>query len=370
MSELTVDEKWMHEALCLARLGIGKTRPNPPVGAVVVSKGRIVGRGYHRLAGTDHAEIVALKDAGRRAKGSTLYVTLEPCSTFGRTPPCTRAILSAGIIKVVVSAMDPNPAHNGRGLRLLKRAGLKVIDGVCESEGRILIAPFAKWIKTGMPYVTLKLGTSIDGKISDPSGASRWITSVDSRKIVMQLRGEVDAILVGAATGMLDNPSLLPDISSGSKPMRVIASARGALPLEAKVFSDGKAERTIIATTSRCPIPVAEAFVRTGAQVWRLPAKKGRVSIKALLKKLGHDGVLHVLCEGGGMLAGSMVLDGLVDEVLFMLAPIILGGSGTTPAIAGEGWPLNSAPRLNFTEVRKVGVDVLVRARFEKTQER
>lgn len=358
------DEIWMRKALALARLGLGRTRPNPPVGAVVVLNGKIVGRGYHERAGSDHAEVVALNDAGKAARGATLYVTLEPCCTFGRTPPCTKAILANGVARVVVSTLDPNPRHHGRGVRLLRRKGIEVVEGVCEAEGKALVVPFSKWIHTGIPYVTLKLGTSIDGRISDMNGKSRWITSAQSRRLVKKLRGEVDAVMVGAATAVLDNPSLLPAEGCGSKPLRIIVSARGGLLLTAKVFSDGNAAQTLIATTKRCPSPVADAFARTGAAVWRLPERKGRVSLRALLSELGRHGILHVLCEGGGTLAESLVRERLVDEALFVIAPKILGGTGSTAAIGGHGWSLPTAPRLEFTKVRQVGPDVIVHAAF------
>ncbi|MEI6970915.1 MAG: bifunctional diaminohydroxyphosphoribosylaminopyrimidine deaminase/5-amino-6-(5-phosphoribosylamino)uracil reductase RibD [bacterium] len=357
------EEAWMSRAIALARHGLGQTRPNPPVGAIIVRNGRAVGQGWHRRAGTDHAEIVALKDAGRRARGATLYVTLEPCSTSGKTPPCTSAILANGVTRVVIATRDPNPRHNGRGIGILRRAGVHVTEGVREEEGRALVAPFSKWVTTGMPYVTLKLGTSIDGRISDLNGKSRWITSEESRSLVKKLRGEVDAVLVGSATALLDNPSLLPAECSRSKPFRIVVSARGGLLLSNKIFSDGKSAQTIIATTRRCPSPVADALGRTGAAIWHLPEKHGRVSLKPLLAEMGRRGILHVLCEGGGALAESMVREGLVDEVLFIVAPLILGGTTSTAAIGGHGWQLALAPKLEFTDVRRIGADILVRGK-------
>lgn len=366
MQKTLNDEKWMREAIRMARCGLGKTRPNPPVGAVVVRSGRVVGRGYHKRAGSDHAEVVALKEAGALAKGATLYVTLEPCSTSGRTPPCTRAIVASGVARVVVPVRDPNPAHNGRGIMLLKRAGIDVAEGVCRPEGSALIAPFSKWVRTGMPYVTLKLGTSIDGKISDWAGTARWITSAASRRLVKQLRAEADAVMVGSSTVRIDDPSLLPDVRSCSTPMRVVVCSRGRLPLSAKLFNDGKVAQTVVATTKRCPAKVAGAYAAAGAEVWHVPAKDTHVSLRALLRKMGRQGLLHVLCEGGGTLAENLVRERLVDEVLFMIAPRILGGTSSTPAIAGRGWLLASAPQLEFTEVRRIGPDVLVRGRFRE----
>ena len=364
MKKSLSDDKWMDQAVRLARRGLGKTRPNPPVGAVVVRRGRIVGRGYHKRAGMAHAEVMALREAGERAKGSDLYITLEPCSTFGRTPPCTVAILASGISRVVVSVLDPNPVHHGKGVRLLRRAGINVTVGVLAAEGAALIAPFAKWIRTGLPYVTLKLGTSMDGRISDIKGRSRWITSNSSRRLMKRIRAGVDAIMVGAGTVRADDPSLLAPGKSAIKPLRVIVASRGRVPFTARVVCDGVAKLTVFATTRLCRSNTAEALARAGAEVWRLPDKDGRVSIRALLTRLGQQGCLHVLCEGGGVLAESLVRERLVDEIVFILAPRILGGSASAAAISGRGWPLRFAPRLQFVEVCRSGVDILVRCRL------
>ena len=360
----------MGEALRLARLGEGFTRPNPPVGAVVVKAGRAVGRGYHRVAGGAHAEVLALREAGTRARGATLYVTLEPCSTWGRTPPCTELILRMGVRRVVAAVADPNPRHRGRGLRMLRARGVQATLGVGKEEAERILQPFAKHIRQGLPYVTLKLAASIDGKIADATGRSRWITGAAARREVQALRRRVDAMVVGARTAVADNPSLLPKGGRTGRPYRVIVDARGAVPLTAAVFCDGRADQTVIATTSRCPRRLQQAYRDTGAQVWVLPQAGTRVSTRSLVSRLGRAGVLHALCEGGGELAASLIAEGVVDELLFFMAPCVIGGRNAPGAIGGVGWPLASRRCLEFVEITRVGPDLMIRARPLQTGRR
>jgi diaminohydroxyphosphoribosylaminopyrimidine deaminase / 5-amino-6-(5-phosphoribosylamino)uracil reductase len=355
-------ERWMRRALSLARRAEGMTRPNPPVGAVIVNRGRVVGEGYHRKAGGPHAEIHALNQAGRRARGGTLYVTLEPCSTWGRTPPCTDAILAAGVKTVVAAVRDPNPAHAGRGLRLLSRRGVRIVEGVCAADASALIAPFAKWITTGRPYVTLKLGTTLDGRIADRLYRSRWITGPEAREEVQAMRRRADAIMVGAGTVRADNPSLLPRPPKGRRPWRVIVSSDGRLPAESKVFGDGCARQTIVCVSARCPSEKRRRLAATGAEVVPLPGRKHRVSLASMLRFLWRKGVLHVLCEGGGELAAALVKGGLVDEIVFLIAPRILGSRGPVPAFGGVNWLLGKEPRLTIRSVDRAGDDIVVRA--------
>lgn len=361
-ARLPRDEFWMARALELARRGEGLTRPNPPVGAVVVRRGRRVGEGYHRKAGGPHAEVVALRRAGARARGATLYVTLEPCCTWGRTPPCTDAILAAGIRRVVVSVRDPNPRHAGRGLLLLRQAGLQVVDGVRADEGRELLAPFAKWITTGRPMVTLKLGMSVDGRIGDAAGRSRWITGASARRAVHDLRRRVDAILVGRKTAELDDPSLLPVPTLGRRPLRVVLDARGRLPLRRRLFTDGLPGQTLVLTTTASSSRYRAGLLKRGVAVAVVRARAGEVPPDRLLRELGRRGILHVLCEGGGTLAESLIRAGVVDQYWFFVAPVIVGGREAVPAVAGMGWTLARAPRLEFTGSMRIGQDVLLRA--------
>lgn len=355
------DETWMREALRLARLGEGLTRPNPPVGAVVVRKGHVVGRGYHHRAGAAHAEVLALRQAGLSAQGATLYVTLEPCCTWGRTPPCTDAVRAAGIRRVVVATSDPNPRHAGRGLRILKRAGIVVRVGVLEDEANALLAPFASTMLRQRPFVTLKLASSFDGRLADAAGRSKWITGPGARKLVQDLRRRSDAIMVGATTAQRDNPSLLPRPSRGRQPYRVIVDSRGRLPFSSQVLTDDARDRTMVVTTARCPPSRQARYRGAGAQVWCLPATRGRVSIRALMRKLHALGVLQVLVEGGGELAESCLRAGVVDDVVWFVAPVVIGGRGT-PGVGGRGWPLAAAPRFKIVETRQVGADVMIRA--------
>ena len=358
----------MAHALTLARRGEGLTRPNPPVGAVIVRGSRLVGQGWHHHSGGLHAEALAIQKVGARARNATLYVTLEPCCTQGRTPPCTRAIIQSGIRRVVLATRDPHPMHNGRGIAILRKAGLEVIESVAAPEARQLIAPFKQWIRTQRPYVTLKLAVSLDGKIADERGRSRWITGPAARRQVQAWRRSADAILVGAGTVLADDPSLLPKPSGGRRPWRVIADTRGTLASNAKIFTDGHQAQTIIATTHRCPARRQTAWRSTGAQVWVLPGSRGKVSLTALMKKLGALGCLHVLCEGGGDLSASLIRAGLVNEFRFFIAPRIIGGGKAPGAVGGVGWPLSAAPKLIFSECRRVGPDILITARMERRQ--
>jgi diaminohydroxyphosphoribosylaminopyrimidine deaminase / 5-amino-6-(5-phosphoribosylamino)uracil reductase len=287
-------------------------------------------------------------------------VTLEPCSSEGRTGPCTEAILRAGVARVSVCCRDPNPRHAGRGLALLADAGIAVREGLCEGEGQALLRPFAQWITTGRPYVTLKLGMSLDGRIADHAGKSQWITSAASRDRVQALRRRVDAILVGVETVLHDDPSLRPRPADGRDPLRVIVDSRGRMPVSARVLTDAHAGRTVIAVTEACPAAQQAAYADRGARVLVLPARGGRVSLKALMKAMGRLEVLHLLCEGGGEVAGSLLEQELADEVWAFIAPCLLGGAGR-PAVAGRGWHLDRMPRACFAAVEKVGSDVFLR---------
>ncbi len=327
----------MQRALELARRGEGLTRPNPPVGAVLVQGGKVVAEGFHKKAGGPHAEVNCLR-AGVRSQGSgvslanaVLYITLEPCSTEGRTPPCTDLILERGIRRVVIGCKDPNPAHAGRGIRKLRRAGVEVTVGVCREEAEALIAPFAKRMLTGLPHVTLKLGITLDGRIADASGTSQWITGSQARKKVQELRRKADAIMVGAGTVRKDNPSLLPRPSKGRKPWRVIAGTN--IPKKSKVLTDEASEQTLVLDGSP----------------------------KKILRDLAKRGVMQVLCEGGGELAGSLIRAGLVDEFVIFMAPSLLGGTGF-PMVGKKGWSLKGMPQLKFQTLEKIGNDILITA--------
>ena len=357
----------MTRALELARRGEGLTRPNPPVGAVLVQGGKIIAEGFHKKAGGPHAEVNCLRQVkgltSKRLKCATLYVSLEPCSTAGRTPPCTDLILERGISRVVIGCKDPNPAHAGGGGRKLRRAGVEVTVGICRDEAEALIAPFAKRMLAGLPYVTLKLGITLDGRIADASGKSQWITGPESRKKVQELRQRADAILVGAGTVRKDNPSLLPRPSKGRKPWRVIAGTN--IPKKSKVLTDEAAEQTLLYHPRGQSYDLM--FSRDGAFEKTLNHRtdpSGDPSggfLQKILRDLAKRDVMHVLCEGGGELAGSLIRAGLVDEFVIFMAPSLLGGTGF-PMVGKKGWALKGMPQIKFQTLEKIGNDVLITA--------
>lgn len=354
------DKTYLRRACGLARKATGRTSPNPMVGAVLVRGGKIVGKGYHRFAGGDHAEIAALKQAGSKAKGATLYITLEPCSHQGRTPPCTRALIRAGIKAVVAGTKDPNPLVAGRGFSLLRRAGIDVRVGLLEEECRALIEAFAKFITKRRPFVTLKLAASLDGKIATATGDARWISGEASRAWVHRLRNEVDAVLVGAATVRADDPQLTCRIPGGRNPLRIVLDSGLRSRPGAKIFSQPDGEKTIIATTARAPAARIRALQARGAQVWRLPAQHGRLAWRPLLKKLARFGVVHVMIEGGAAVAASALRAGIVDKVWFFYAAKIIGGDGR-PMIDGLGVKrVRAAIQFKRVEISNSDGDIVV----------
>jgi diaminohydroxyphosphoribosylaminopyrimidine deaminase/5-amino-6-(5-phosphoribosylamino)uracil reductase len=330
------DEQFMRRALALARRGLGKTSPNPAVGAVLVRKGRVVGEGWHKRAGGPHAEADAFHAVN--ARGATLYVTLEPCSTWGRTPPCTEAVIAAGVKRVVVAAHDPNPKHNGRGLKVLRRAGIRVEAGLLAREATAMNAGFNKWITTGTPLVIVKAAMSLDGRIATRTGDSKWITSETARCEAHRLRAQVDAILVGANTVIRDDPELsVRHGVGGRQPWRVVVDSRGRVSGKAKLFQDAQRQRTLVFTTTLSSATWRRYLSGRCVDVIVLPPKRGRIDLHAALKVLGKRDITSVLMEGGGELLGSLFDARLVDRVAFFYAPIILGGRSAVAAVAGQG---------------------------------
>ena len=354
------DESYLRMARHLARKAEGRTSPNPIVGAVLVRDGRIVGAGYHQFAGGDHAEIAALKCAGAKARGATLYITLEPCSHHGRTPPCTRALIGAGIKEVVAGTRDPNPLVAGRGFRQLRRAGIKVRVGSADGECRALIEPFAKYITRRLPFVTLKLAATLDGKIASASGDARWISNAESRRSVHRLRSQVDAVLVGAQTVRTDDPQLTCRIPRGRDPWRVVLDSRLRIPLSAQVLHLRDPQKTIIATSAAASPTKARAIEALGVKVWRLPARQGKVSWLPLLKKLARFGIVSVMIEGGATVASSALKAKIVDKVIFFYAPKIIGGDGRV-MLDGLGIRrVRQSIPIRRLQVRKSGGDLVV----------
>lgn len=378
--------KPMAEALRLARRGYGTTSPNPMVGAVLVKRGKIIGRGWHRRAGGPHAEIEALADArqhGHRTQGATLYVTLEPCSTQGRTPPCTGAIISAGIRRVIVGATDPNPKHRGRGFRILRRAGVEISSGVMARECRRLNEAFNQWITRRTPFVTVKAAMTLDGKIATAAGESKWITGEPARQWAMNLRRGSDAIVVGVNTVLLDDPSLTVRSSeSDLRPQsrrRVVLDSAARTPLNAKVVSDEHAADTTIVVSRSAPKRRVAALARkvkvlvaptVRAAAWaRDEGSAGRsmaLDLRWLLRRFGKEDVTSVLVEGGGEVNASFLLEGLAHRIAFFYAPKILGGREARRAVAGDGarcW--GEILSLKNLEWRRVGPDLLLTAEVD-----
>lgn len=353
----------MRRALRLAERGRGRTSPNPPVGALVVRDGAIVGRGWHKGPGSPHAEIEALDEAGDRAQGATLYVTLAPCTRYGRTPPCVTRVLSSGVACVVVGTADPNPSEGKGSVSTLLDAGIDVVTGVLEEEARALIAGFAMLVRTGRPAVTLKVATSLDGRVAASDGSSRWITGPAARRDVHRLRAFSDAVMIGIGTVLADDPALTCRLRGydGPQPMRVVLDSTARTPLDAKVM-DGAAS-TIIAVSAKATDEAERALVDRGAEVLRFASSAGRVDVASVLDALGRRGMTEILVEGGPTLAGELVERGLVDRFVFYIAPRMLGHLGL-PAIAGLVVAnIADALELTFTSVRRIGADMKIEAR-------
>lgn len=361
------DEDYMREALQAARKAFGRTSPNPLVGAVIVNNDKIVATGWHHKAGEEHAEINALRAAGDLAAGATMYVTLEPCSHYGKTPPCANAVIKAGIKRVVMAMIDPNPQVAGQGKKLLEEAGIEVTCGVLEAEARKLNEVFLKWITTGRPWVTMKTAMTLDGKIASVSGKSQWITNELSRTKVHGLRDCHDAILVGIGTVLADDPSLttrLPD-RSGKNPLRVIVDSQARTPLTAKVITDRLAP-TIIAVTEAAPIERRKQLAAAGAEV--LVVNDGpQVDLTKLFAVLGERKLTSVLVEGGGTINYSLLSSGQADKVYAFIAPKFLGGKTALTPVEGAGiTEVDDAVLLVDTKVEQFGNDVCVSGYLRK----
>ena len=370
------DEQLMRRALTLARLGSGKTSPNPAVGAVLVRGGKIIGEGCHKRAGGPHAEVEAFRKAkgggapgGRALPVTTLYVTMEPCSTWGKTPPCTDAIIAAGVKRVVVAALDPNPKHNGRGLKILRRARIRVEAGLLAEEATRMNEAFNKWITTGMPFVIAKAAMSLDSKIATRTGDSKWITSEAARREAHKLRAQVDAVMVGANTAIRDNPQLTVRHGvRGRQPLRIVVDARGRSPTSAKLFRDTHRKCTLVLTTKLSSPRWRRYLVLRGIDMVIVKQKKARVDLRAALRILGKRNVTSVLVEGGGELLGSLFDARLVDKVTFFYAPAIIGGREAVTVVAGEGAAkVRKATRLHDCRWRRIGKnEMLVEARVAR----
>ncbi|NIO09721.1 MAG: bifunctional diaminohydroxyphosphoribosylaminopyrimidine deaminase/5-amino-6-(5-phosphoribosylamino)uracil reductase RibD [Deltaproteobacteria bacterium] len=355
-----LDEQYMRMALDLAIRGAGRTSPNPMVGAVVVRGGRTVGRGYHRRAGGDHGEIVALKRAGKRAQGATLYLNLEPCTHHGRTPPCTPTVIQSGVKRVVVGMMDPNPRVAGRGIRRLRQAGIRVQVGVLEPECRKINEAFIKHIRHRIPFVILKLAATLDGKIASSTGDSQWVTGNAARRYVHQMRDRVDAVVVGVGTVLADNPKLTCRITGGRDPFRIVLDSRLHIPVGAHLLRQRQKEKNIIATGPRASSVKVKRIERSGARVWRFPLRGGTIPFNALLKRLGAEGFLSIMIEGGGITAARALKEGVVDQVVFFYAPKIIGGEGRGMVDHLGIRKMSRSKMIKEVETRRFGQDIMV----------
>ena len=333
------DHKYMQQALDLAAKGRGRTSPNPMVGAMVVKDGRVMGRGYHQRAGSPHAEVNAIDDAGDRTRGATIYVTLEPCNHFGRTPPCTRKIIDAGIRRVVVAMTDPNPDVQGGGTETLRGQGLDVTTGICEKEARTLNEGFITWVTTGKPFVIVKCAATLDGRMATRTGDSRWVTGPASRRFVHRIRHGVDGIMVGVETVKKDDPSLTTRLEgeTGSDPTRIILDTRLSIPLTAKMLHQTSHAPTWVVCGTDASTDRRTALEKTGARVITASLKAGRIDLSALMKQLGAMGITSLLIEGGGTVIGSAFAADIADKICFFYAPKILGGDDGVPICRGAG---------------------------------
>ncbi len=359
------DKQFMLEALALARLQMGKTSPDPMVGAVIVKNGCVVSKGYHAEQGTPHAEAFAIKKAGDNAKGATLYLNLEPCSHYGYNPPCTQAIIKAGIKRVVASMKDPNPLVNGKGFAQLRDAEIKVEVGLMEKEARELNETFIKFITTDYPFVILKTAMSLDGKTATVTGDSKYITGLPSRQYVHVLRTYVDAMMVGVSTVIIDDPMLtVRDVGDEKitkrNPKKIILDTYAEIPLNSYILKH-EPEKTIVVVGKDAAKSKLDKIRNTGAGVMIAETKKGQIDLKKLMVELGEDKITSIMIESGGTLAASALKEGIVNKVMFFVAPILIGGKTAATPVAGEGFKkLSQAIKLKNIHVKMLGNDVLI----------
>lgn len=364
-------KRFMRMALRLGAKGLGRTSPNPAVGAVIVQEGQVVGRGYHKKAGTPHAEVNAIRDAGERASSGTLYVTLEPCNHQGRTPPCTKAILEAGIKRVVIGTLDPNPKVKGGGAEYLRSQGVEVEVGCLEMEARVLIAPFVKHTFTGMPWVRVKVASTLDGKIASRTGESKWITGEKAREFGHRLRSMSEAIMVGRGTVEADDPSLTCHmIKHGARnPLRVVLDSNLSIGLRAKIFrEESKGGAVVFCRKDGNLAERASTLEGLGVRVVEVGSgPDGRLDLREVLLHLGSVGVQSILVEGGSHVHGALFDEGLVDEAFFFFAPKVMGGDGALTSVGGIGADSpGHSTRLYNVELKRLGDDILIHGYTDK----
>jgi len=358
------DEAWMLRGLALARNGVALAHPNPVVGAVLVKNNRVIGEGFHQYDHLDHAEIVALKAAGKEARGATLYVTLEPCCTTGRTGPCTKAIIAAGVKRVVAAMNDPSPAVAGRGFSGLRRAGVEVEAGLCEEAARALNEDFAKWIQTSLPFITLKTALTLDGQIASSAGSTTSITGELAREAVQRIRHAADALLTGIGTVIADDPRLSDRTGAPRRRrlLRAVVDSRLRMPLGSKLVRDAQGD-VVVFTTPSVDSRKARAFERAGVEVFRVPSRGGHLDLRAVIRELGRRQMLNVLIEAGAELNGAALQAAIVDKMILFYAAKVMGNGGVPLARISSKW-FKKSPALTNLSAERCGPDLLVQGYF------
>ncbi len=368
----TMEIKYMERAIQLAKRGIGYTSPNPLVGAVIVKDGRIIGEGYHEIYGGAHAEVNAFKNATEDVKKSTMYVSLEPCSHYGKTPPCVNAIIEKGVSKVIIAMKDPNPVVAGKGIQKLRENNIEVIVGILEEEAKKLNEIFIKYISTKLPFCIMKTAMTLDGKIASYTGDAKWINNVLSRKYVHEIRHRVCGIMVGIGTVLSDDPFLTTRLEDkeGKNPIRIIVDTTCKVPLGAKVFDPNVKGKTIVATTEFANKEKIKAIKEKGADVIITPIKDDRVDLLYLMKELGERKIDSVLLEGGSTLNYTALKEEIVDKVISFIAPKILGGKRAKTPVGGEGIGyIKDAIQLHSINIKRFNEDIMVEGYIEKRDE-
>lgn len=372
-NQLKIDEQYMRRALELAKRGVGFVNPNPMVGAVIVKDGVVIGEGYHKKYGEPHAEVNAFADAkerGNNTKGATIYVTLEPCFHYGKTPPCVDLVLKKEVSRVVIGTLDSNPLVAGKSVEKLERAGIKVTSGILKEECLKLNEIFFQYVTTKKPFVLLKSAMSLDGKIATVTGESQWISCEQSRKEVHELRGTYASIMVGIGTVLADNPSLTCRIEGKKSPIRIVVDSKIRIPLDATVLKDQEIARTIIASTSKANAEKKKKIESRGIEVLTLDGTDGRVDLVKLEQALSEKKIDSILLEGGADLAFSAIKAGIVDKVMYYIAPMMLGGKEGKAALGGEGFShLSEAFQLEHVSISHAGCDICVtgyRKKYDK----
>jgi diaminohydroxyphosphoribosylaminopyrimidine deaminase/5-amino-6-(5-phosphoribosylamino)uracil reductase len=362
------DEVFIQRTFELALQGRGMVSPNPMVGALVVKDGEVLGQGFHEKAGLEHAEIIALRQAGKRARGATLYINLEPCCHHGKTPPCTEQIIEAGIKKVVAAVIDPNPLVKGKGMAALEKAGIQTRAGVLETKARRLNEVFFKYISTGLPFVILKAGLTLDGKIAAATGQSRWITGEASRQKVHEIRSWVDAVLIGAGTVKKDDPLLTARglLKGGKQPLRVVIDYKVEIPLSSQVVVD-KTARTLVVLSSYAPSEKVEPLEKTGVETLIVADEEGSFSLKKLFEILGERKITSVMIEGGAKINGLALSEGVVDKILFFYAPKILGASALSVVGGEKSLTLEETYNITGLTLKNLGEDFLLEGYLENS---